>query len=1065
MQGRVKREVCEKTRRPAASSGTSKNPGSIPLGLEPGEGPRWCSGQTTTVGGHYSRIFARREPCRTKLLAGGFFSGISLFPPPLHSDAAPFSPSLTLVGSQDLAVETRTPRSRHSTPLHTCRRLKPRRKLHKSKMAGVIILNAGRHCRFSLFTNQMRVLSIFSSPTRDFRRCRRNLTIQLSSFIGQTNIRLQSSLFHLSSLEASLQSLAGPRSFRVIGRWTRRAIPTRGATVAECLARSPPTKANRVQSPTGLPDFRRWESCWTMPLAGGFFSGYSRSPHPCIPAPLHPRVTFHVMSGDDGHLRVPAGKSVTRRGLPRPEFPPYVSEDGELLAKLHLDDGFTSAWVRRNKTPYKVLPSIIQDNSQLDQQTSGGTINLRAVSHPRFLTLYAELCTHSNPIKSASRAAIFGRLGDDAPKCGRDVGAALINVLRTDDGESSAGMQGREERETSEKSRRPAVPSGTIPKCKNPEVAPLGIEPGSPWCEARALAATPPRPLAMSAEPPTQLTKDDLEEMLHSRVESFTSAPLTAPGENFGSLLLLVNATLLPDYLKLSIAAKLVVTKNLMGGVPPFRDFVRKEINMYLRVRPEFLSLQDEYEVPKEMYLDVIPICYGARTTRRGNIHQPVDETAVILMENLKVSGYRLADRIIGMDLKHTECVVTHLARFQAMAVVMKLKKPALFKDTVLQAAAPVKRDGPSPKSDPEEMLTGLLNSLSCVPAVVEHGDRIRAAMNKEMELMKKRDPPPVRQPFATIVHNDFWTNNVMFSYDESNGGNISGLKLIDFQMTSYGSPVSDLLFFLYSSTSLDVTKDDRDRLIKLYYQEFVKWLELFDCDTKPFKYEIFLKEIEAEVPKQFGRIFSMLRIFSMSESNAPDINNPSGFLKMATDNTGLGEIYFKKVENLTETSEDRHGTKDSAVSSVGRAYQRGDVNKLRFQTISGSKSTPGAPACRGRAFSGLPEDVQPRRSGITVSTFYTREGWPHDLAGNQHTQPMACETSRYGATIGIIIALLTNVVETCTIPQPYCQLGLCRILLVLQGPIGHVLIGGVLCLSHVVCYQVSLPATISREN
>ncbi|KAJ8873585.1 hypothetical protein PR048_024403 [Dryococelus australis] len=38
-------------------------------------------------------------------------------------------------------------------------------------------------------------------------------------------------------------------------------------------ARSPPTKANRVQSPAGSPDFRKWESRWTIPLVGGFSRG------------------------------------------------------------------------------------------------------------------------------------------------------------------------------------------------------------------------------------------------------------------------------------------------------------------------------------------------------------------------------------------------------------------------------------------------------------------------------------------------------------------------------------------------------------------------------------------------------------------------------------------------------------------------------------------------------------------------------------------------------------------------------------------------------------------------
>ncbi|KAJ8876739.1 hypothetical protein PR048_021186 [Dryococelus australis] len=47
-----------------------------------------------------------------------------------------------------------------------------------------------------------------------------------------------------------------------------------GATVAERLARSPPTKAIRVQSPGRVtPDFRMWESWRMMPQVGGFSRG------------------------------------------------------------------------------------------------------------------------------------------------------------------------------------------------------------------------------------------------------------------------------------------------------------------------------------------------------------------------------------------------------------------------------------------------------------------------------------------------------------------------------------------------------------------------------------------------------------------------------------------------------------------------------------------------------------------------------------------------------------------------------------------------------------------------
>ncbi|KAJ8874048.1 hypothetical protein PR048_024888 [Dryococelus australis] len=48
-----------------------------------------------------------------------------------------------------------------------------------------------------------------------------------------------------------------------------------GAVVAERLACSPPTKANRVQSTAGPPpDFRMWETCWTMPLVSELSRGF-----------------------------------------------------------------------------------------------------------------------------------------------------------------------------------------------------------------------------------------------------------------------------------------------------------------------------------------------------------------------------------------------------------------------------------------------------------------------------------------------------------------------------------------------------------------------------------------------------------------------------------------------------------------------------------------------------------------------------------------------------------------------------------------------------------------------
>ncbi|KAJ8882046.1 hypothetical protein PR048_018534 [Dryococelus australis] len=83
------------------------------------------------------------------------------------------------------------------------------------------------------------------------------------------------------------------------------------ATVAERLACSPPTKANRVQSAAGsLPDFRKWESCRTIPLVGGLFSGISR-----FSPPFHSGAAPHSSQSPTSALKT-SPKSFHSRTFP-----------------------------------------------------------------------------------------------------------------------------------------------------------------------------------------------------------------------------------------------------------------------------------------------------------------------------------------------------------------------------------------------------------------------------------------------------------------------------------------------------------------------------------------------------------------------------------------------------------------------------------------------------------------------------------------------------------------------------------------------------------------------------
>ncbi|KAJ8886045.1 hypothetical protein PR048_012251 [Dryococelus australis] len=101
-----------------------------------------------------------------------------------------------------------------------------------------------------------------------FRRCS-ILTSITPSALKTSRLRTT----QISSLRGPLRQLT---SLEIKGHFFLRL----GATVAERLARSPPIKANRAQSPAGLPDFRKWESCRTMTLVCRFSRGSPASPAP-----------------------------------------------------------------------------------------------------------------------------------------------------------------------------------------------------------------------------------------------------------------------------------------------------------------------------------------------------------------------------------------------------------------------------------------------------------------------------------------------------------------------------------------------------------------------------------------------------------------------------------------------------------------------------------------------------------------------------------------------------------------------------------------------------------------
>ncbi|RZF48571.1 hypothetical protein LSTR_LSTR016926, partial [Laodelphax striatellus] len=62
------------------------------------------------------------------------------------------------------------------------------------------------------------------------------------------------------------------------------------------------------------------------------------------------------------------------------------------------------------------------------------------------------------------------------------------------------------------------------------------------------------------------------------------------------------------------------------------------------------------------------------------------------------------------------------------------------------------------------------------------------------------------------LNHGDFWTNNILYKYDDQ--GNILDLKLVDFQFTRSASPAMDLQLFFVTSLC---DRTDIEHLTEIY--------------------------------------------------------------------------------------------------------------------------------------------------------------------------------------------------------------------------------------------------------
>ncbi|KAH8282180.1 hypothetical protein KR054_006037 [Drosophila jambulina] len=354
-----------------------------------------------------------------------------------------------------------------------------------------------------------------------------------------------------------------------------------------------------------------------------------------------------------------------------------------------------------------------------------------------------------------------------------------------------------------------------------------------------------------------------------ARLLGYQASSLTQPGDNYGSVLLSIRVQLE------SSKGGEPFEQQLVAKVPPtdpkYWQFFQPERTcltenaVYQVLAPALKTLQAEAGIPEESHFDGFPRYFGSRISLDLD-SLTVDQDAVLVLENLRFSGFVSGQRLRPYDLRHTLLALRYLAEFHALPVALRLLKPQVFREQVRPFFKKFDWHGAAPEWKAvmkAETLEDIRRATDNDPELVA---RVKELSDQFFEFLAA-DPDRPDGPFTSIIHCDYWINNLMFLYEPS--GTPSRLKIIDFQTAQFDSVVHDIIAFLLSSVDTAILELHFEHMLETYYEAFVACLRRVGADTAEYSFTEFRAEVKRVAYIQVPHAIFMTRFILADEGDS----------------------------------------------------------------------------------------------------------------------------------------------------------------------------------------------------
>ncbi|XP_063975830.1 uncharacterized protein LOC135161837 [Diachasmimorpha longicaudata] len=246
----------------------------------------------------------------------------------------------------------------------------------------------------------------------------------------------------------------------------------------------------------------------------------------------------------------------------------------------------------------------------------------------------------------------------------------------------------------------------------------------------------------------------------------------------------------------------------------------------------ELIRNANIFNIERSMLEEVIPRIEELIGKRIGpKFYYSSVEPPIIVMEDLAALGFKNKNRKVGLNEAQIFLILENLADFHAASVLLNEQDPQFVSRFT---------NGLVSKNTSKMMFNYLSKGLEDVAREISTwGDEQFILI---AEKIKKRGTAYAEQlmniyqhdedELKVLNHGDVWINNIMFR-DDDNGRSLE-IRLVDYQLTVWASPATELLYFLgvAPERSLKLTHDDV--FLEKYLTHLTSTMEKLGCRRKP---------------------------------------------------------------------------------------------------------------------------------------------------------------------------------------------------------------------------------------